>query len=78
MIYVALIFVAALTSMFIWQSITALRTGVFNALGWSAKRESSPVLYWWSLLAVSILCVVAGLGFLLIILSIIIVGPLDG
>ncbi|MDB5499123.1 MAG: hypothetical protein JWP28_3154 [Phenylobacterium sp.] len=78
MIYVALAFVAAFTSLFTWQSITALRTGVFNAIGWSARRESTPVLYWLILLASSALCIVAGLFFLLLLLSLIVVGPVGG
>jgi hypothetical protein len=77
MIYVALAFVAAFTSLFIWQSITALRTGVFNAIGWSTRRESTPFLYW-ILLASSALCIVAGLLFVLLLLSLIVVGPVSG
>ncbi len=70
MTYVALAFVVAFTSLFIWQTATALRTGVFNGLGWSARRESAPHL-WWLLLIPSVICIAAGLFVLVILLSII-------
>ena len=77
MIYFALAFVVALTGLFIWQSLSALRTGVFSALGWSARREITPLLYWWSLLAASALCILVGLFLISVLLSVIVVGPFD-
>lgn len=77
MIYVALAFAAAFTTLFIWQTVTALRTGIFNAIGWSARRESTP-FFFWSCLASSVVCIVGGLFFLVLLLSVMFDGSAGG
>jgi len=68
MILVALAFVITFTSLFLWQTVTALSTGVFKSLGWSVRRSDTPIFFW-SGVASSVVCIVGGLFFLLMLLG---------
>jgi len=65
-----LVFIAAFTGLFVWQTATALRTGVLPNLGWSVKRTDTPILFW-LMVSGSALCIVVGSLFLLLLTSLV-------
>ena len=63
MIYLAMSFLAAFVSLFVWLTSKAFRTRIAYGLGWSVARADRPMCFWFGVAVYLLNAAVGGLFF---------------